>query len=245
MSNRLSRVLCLLCAVLIPAGTWSQEPAETGDAASRAVARLRVWVFAGDSPPQGASIVALGADGSSLSLGDASGQKTEAAYRDLPPGNYTVEVRENQNPVAQQMADLGKDSYHTAIAWRSNGKWSLGIYSDKQIKSASGERPLRLLNFAKGATTTIAIKGLQTLEAEPDSVKEVKLPAKIFTLDISAKAPDADVPARTLSDIDLSVAPAAYVLVSPDYRGRLRPQVIEGGEIAREQVATAGEDEQR
>jgi hypothetical protein len=238
MSNKQYFASLFFLAFVCVSGALSQQaPMEPPDQDDDASARLRVWVFVGDPAPQEASIAALGADGSSLALGDATKRKVEAAYREVPAGKYNLELREGQAPVAQKVADFAKNSAHTLIAWRSNGKWNLGLFSDELKKGKAAERPLRILNFANGATTTIAMKGAQALKAEPDTVQEIKLPAKIVTLDISAKAPGAVVPARTLSDVDLSASPGAYVLVAPDYRGRLRPQVIQAGEVSTEESA--------
>jgi len=111
-----------------------------------------------------------------------------------------------------------------------DGQWSLELYADSPPPGNSGQRALRILNFAAGATTTVSVGRAQKIKAEPDSIQEAKLSPKITPLEVSAQPPGTGAPARTLTEVDLVACPAVYVLVSPDYRGRLRPQIIQSGE---------------
>ena len=232
----LSFLLSGFCAIVCSPVSGQQPPAETSPSADggKAPGRLRAWVFPGK---QGGSstltIGATGTDGSWISLATAVSQATGSAYRDVPQSAYTFAIKDGEKIVAQKQAQVASDSFYTLAAWLKDGKWSLEVYPDSAAPGGSGQRALRLLNFAGAATTTVLVGSARTpVKVVPDSIQEVKLPAKITPLEVSVQPTGGGAPARTLSEVDLAVAPAAYVLVSPDYRGRLRPSIIPAGEPA-------------
>jgi hypothetical protein len=229
--------LCIFVALsallVLTAAVHAQQPPPDASAgeeaevpAGKKPSRLRVWVFPGQSVPKGSIITALGADGSSLALGSAAAHATGNAYRDMPPSKYSFSIKDGDKVLFEKLAQLAPAMCQTLIA----GKWRMEIYEDNATSPNSAARSLRLMNFAKDANLSVVVGSSQTVKIGPDSLRDIKLPAKVTLLDVAASRPGASAPARTLSEVDLVSSPAAYVLVFPDYRGRLRPQIIEAGE---------------
>lgn len=211
----------------------AQQPPEAppSPAVAKPPGRLRVWVFPGKQGAASVSIGATGADGAALALATGASQALGAAYRDVPQGAYIFAVKDGEKALAQKQTQINSASFYTLAAWLKDGKWSMEIYPDSVTSKASGQSALRVLNFAGAATTTALVGSTRTpVKVAPDSIEDIKLPSKITPLDVSVQPAAGGAPARTLSEVDLAIAPAAYILVSPDYRGRLRPQIIPAGE---------------
>lgn len=211
----------------------AQQPAEAPAdqaVAARRPGKVRAWLFPGAPGAESIVLSATAPDGNSIAFATAAAPTTDSAYRDLPAGTYSFDLKDKETVIGQKKERISSGSFYTLVAWPKDGKWTMELYSD-DAASGGGPRPLRLLNFAGQATTTVKVGGLPTaVTLVPDSLQEIKLPAKITPFEVIAQPPGAEPPARTINDVDMTLASAVYILVSPDYRGRLRPQIIEGGE---------------
>lgn len=238
MTNRSLLAYLLLVALAFGAtrAAHAQQSGEAANPAQPAAAqspgRVRAWVFPGAQGTAAVTLSATTPEGP-IKLADGAAQATEPFYRPLPAGSYSFDLKDGENVVKQKQVRIASDAFYTIVAWLKDGKWDLGVFSDSPARGSGGasERPLRLLNFAEGATSTVKVSGLPApIILAPESVQETKVPAKVTAVEVSAQPPGGAVPARSICEVDLSIAPAAYVLISPDHRGRLRPGVIPAGE---------------
>lgn len=91
--------------------------------------------------------------------------------------------------------------------------------------------PVRVFNFSGGRKTVLHPRDAKPSEVPPGSVAEIKLPASLAPLRVEVPTLDGKgAPALSTVELDLKQWPSAYVVVSPDYRGRMRPRVLRGGE---------------
>lgn len=222
-----------LLAIVLVGAALAQQPAPSPmdpAAPAKRTGCLRAWIFPGTQQTGDFSLTTTAPDGSAMSLAAGAAPANETFYRDLPPGKYSLDFKDGEKVLAQKQVQVSASSYQTIVVWCQGGKWNMELYSDSAAPAAAGQRPLRLLNFAGKAVTTVAIAGLPTpIKLPPDSVKEVQLPRKNAALDITSQLPGGPA-ARNAGEVDLSLVPAAYVLVAPDYRGRLRPQFLGAGD---------------
>jgi hypothetical protein len=86
-----------------------------------------------------------------------------------------------------------------------------------------------VLNFAHGRETLVNYGTDKDVKVPGDSIQEVRMAPKIAGVAVKVLAADGSPPAQTSAEVDFSKASSAYVVVGPDYRGRMRPRVIDGG----------------
>lgn len=224
--------LCYICFSLFGSVVASAQTAvDPVEARKKPAPLLRAWILPASGQAGALSLFAkMGDSAEPAPLAASSGLALIDAYAPAVAGNVVFELRDGEKVLAQSKTGLSAERYYTAVAVFGSGKWNIRLFDDGPAKGASGLRPVRVVNFAEGRTTQISADGGKPLVAGGDSVAEFELPAKLALLAVSVLAKeDGGPPAQTAKEIDLIHNPSAYVVVGPDYLGRMRPRIMGGG----------------
>lgn len=211
--------------------------AQVGDASSRsaekAAAHLRGWVAGGASSEAVTILAQTSRAEQPRTLASAAGGETVAnrSYTQTSPGPFQFQLRAGDKILRTVNESLAGNESYTAIAWNADGKWNLGVYDDGPFSKNEPDRPIRLMNFAGGRETLVSVDNGSEIRVPANTLQELRVPPKLTTLMVKVLAPDGGAPAQSAREIDFGSASSAYVLIVPDYRGRMRPQVILGGNL--------------
>jgi hypothetical protein len=142
-----------------------------------------------------------------------------------------AELKGKDNAVlASESVNMRAGSYYTLLASQNKeGNWSIKTFFDGPAKVGAVDRPLRVLNFADGRETLLEVSGSPSVTVPGNSYLERNSPAKLLGISVKVHPNDGSPPAQSSTEIDFTVLPSAYLVVCPDYRGRMRPRVIDGG----------------
>lgn len=226
--------MCLAFLVgIAPLVVGAQEAPDQPREERRPAASLRSWMFPGNNSDQAALTVKTATEDSPRVLAQTQKGTSVSSedYGALPPGNYTFEIKVGDQVVANETVILRDKRFYTALAWKEEGgKWALKFFADGPALPNSQDRPVRVLNFAKGRETLVSINGGPEAKVATDSVQEIKLAPKVSMITVKVMAPEGGPPAQSSLEMDLTSTPSAYVVIAPDYRGRMRPGILTGGE---------------
>lgn len=217
----------------------AQETAEV----SAKSAKVRGWLFPSGSKEPASLVLKLAGDAGSVALASTKDGAVVAnpGYEELSQGGtVTVELKTGDQVATTQSLGLRQDLHYTLVAWREAGRWQVKAFSDDPSSANAAERPLRVLNFAEGRSTLVSFAGGAETRIAADSVQELRAPAKITLVTVQVQTLDGGPPAQSSVEIDFASAPCGYVAIGPDYRGRMRPRVIQGGPLPEEPAAAAG-----
>jgi hypothetical protein len=156
-----------------------------------------------------------------------------------------ISLLEGEDAAVSEALPLRSGSAYTLIAWISGAKWQIKVFPDT-LAQGSSQRPLRALNFAEGRETLLSAGGGEEIKLADNSVTGMNVAARICDVRVKVLAADGGPPAQSTVEVDFATVPSAYVVVRPDYRGRMRPRVILGGaetEDAGAEAAAAGGEE--
>lgn len=193
-------------------------------------ALLRAWIFGSDEPR--VTIVLLDEQGGVFApLADSANGAVSAGetYMTVRPGRRTVELRADENVLARVDVPLRKDGAYTLLAWKNGQRWQTRVFSDSARASESDNCFLRVVNFAGERETLLSVDGSKEVKVPSSTVEELPGPRKVCMVRVQVLAPDGGPPAQSSVELDMSTIDSAYVVVGPDYRGRMRPRVITGG----------------
>jgi hypothetical protein len=233
MIKKFPCTLLVSVVALSLAGAQTSDPSAppAGGEAKRPPAALRAWIF----PEKEAGLIdfnlsrGTGEAPVSLASSERGSKVVGGGYEKLPEGRVILQLARGPEAFASSEAELQPGGYYTAVAWQAAGKWQIKLFRDPAAKAGAAARPLRVLNFAADRETVLAVDGAEKSKFAAGSVQEISLPAKINGLSVKVLDPTGGVPAETSFEVDLSALPLAYAVVGPDYRGRMRPEIIEGG----------------
>ena len=166
-----------------------------------------------------------------LSASSDGSPSTGPTYTDTASGLSLAELRGKDDAVlVSERVSLRAGGYYTFLASQNKeGNWSIKSFFDGPTKPGAVDRPLRVLNFADSRETVLEIPGSQSFVVPGNSSLERNYPAKLLGFTVKVLTNDGSPPAQSSSEIDLAVLPSAYLFVGPDYRGRMRPRMIDGG----------------
>jgi hypothetical protein len=227
--------LSLLCALAFAPVVYAQS-APTPSAPEAAAtppppARVRAWFVPGGEKGEVTLRVRSADQEAPVPLGSTTdgALSTPPSYEDRPAGSVAFELVDGDERVlASTNVALRGKLHYTLLASQAAGKWSITSFTDAIAPNAA-DRPLRVLNFARGRETVLQLSSDKIERVPGDSAKELRLPAKINGYQVKVLAPDGGPPAESSGEIDLVEYPLAYLLVAPDRRERMRPQLITGG----------------
>lgn len=192
---------------------------------------LRGWIYGADESP--VAMVLLDEEaGEPMPLAEAAGGAVSASelYQTLKPGRRTVELRSGDKVLSRKEVALRKDEVGTLLAWQTGARWQAELFSDSAGATNASDRPLRIINFAGGRETLLSIDGGAATKVAPETVQEFRGPRKVSMVRVQVLALDGGPPAQSSVEVDFRALPSAYVVVGPDYRGRMRPRIIIGGQ---------------
>ena len=124
------------------------------------------------------------------------------------------------------------------VVWSSGGKWDAKLFLDASAPQKS-ERHVRVVNFADGREALLRIDGAKPSPVTGSSVAQFPAPTGIALVSVEVLEPKGGPPALSSVEIDFSAFLNAYVVIAPDYRGRMRPRVIGGGRTKESLAAEA------
>jgi hypothetical protein len=227
----------------------AQEPEEEVPSGREAPqAFLRGWIYGADESP--VSMVLVDEQGGEpIRLAEAAGGAVSASelYQSFKPGRRAVELRSGEQILARADAPLRNDETYTLLAWKTGARWQTQLFSDTAVGSNAPDRPLRIVNFAGGRETLLSIDGGADTKVAPDTVQEFRGPRKLSMVRVQVLSLDGGPPAQSSVEVDFRAVPSTYVVVGPDYRGRMRPRIMLGGQLPEdsEEVSEGSGDEQR
>ena len=230
-------LLCafLLSAAVLRAQPGGAEPAATPEASAAATppppCSVRAWFFPGTEKSSVALRMRRPNVEEPVMLGKAEGgvRSSPAFYDDRPAGNALFELIDTSGKVlGSATAALRSKMHYTVLASRTGGGWKIDTLIDAVPPNAA-DRPLRVVNFARGRETVLEFSPEKVEKIAPDSSRELRMPPKTGNFNVKVLAPDGGPAAETVAEIDYSEFPVAYVVVGPDHRDRMRPEVIPGG----------------
>jgi hypothetical protein len=229
---KLNRHLLCPWAMLLCSAVVAQEPPPDPSEpdASKPAAGLRAWIFSpGDESV--AILCKTAADEQPRTLATATGPQrvTDGTYQEFAPGRIELQVKGGDRVLATASGSLADGRQYTVVAMPEGRDWKIKVFSDGPAKSGSGFRPLRVCNFAADRETVLLLPGAGETRIAANTLHELEVAPAVTGLTVRVLAADGGPPAQSSTEIDFVRAPSAYVVVGPDYRGRMRPRVIEGG----------------
>jgi hypothetical protein len=244
IKSRLALALFLLPVFSAP-GQEVEVPATDQKAEARA--SLRAWIFPGaDKRPVALVVTLQEAPEPKVLAGTKDAAVTaQPGYASFSPGSMRIELKSGDEVLASQTGALRPERHYTAVAWSKGGKWQLQVFADDPASPNATDRPLRVVNFAGDRETLLAVDAGQDAKVAPDSVQEFRAPPKVAMVRVQVLSVDGGPPAQSSVEVDFASSPSAYVVVGPDYRGRMRPRVVQGGPPPPEPGAANGSDAQQ
>jgi hypothetical protein len=211
--------------------SWAQSPESTGERDTNAVSFLRGWI-AGSG---GLAVVSLSTQGRKdeeareLCSAAAGGSVVNPGYSQVAYGNHELKLKSGGKVLRTMTTDLDNNTSYTLLAWREGGTWELKVYHDGPASPNVPTRPLRLMNFAEGRETLFSLDNGPETKVAADTVQEFQMPVKLGAFTVKVLKQDGGPSAQSSGEVDFASAPSAYVVIAPDYRGRMRPRTILGG----------------
>jgi hypothetical protein len=154
-----------------------------------------------------------------------------AGYKEGVAGSFQFQLKAGEKSLQSAKAELAENASYTVLAWRQDDQWEFEVYADGPFAKSVVDRPLRLMNFADKRETLISIDNGAETKVAANRVEEFKVSAKLTSFTVKVLAADGGAPAESSGEVDFGVVPSAYVVIAPDYRGRMRPRVVAGGHL--------------
>jgi len=247
MIKKTLQLLMLSAWCLSPAMAQEEED-EVGEN-KQPRAEARGWILQPDGPVR---LLLGGEEGQEprvLAAGNRGSAAVGEIYQGLPPGRVVFNLQDAEDKVLATATGAVRDgSFYTAIAWPQGGRWQLKVFADT-VNPGAMDRALRIVNFPEGRDTLVDMHDGKETKVPGDTVVELKVPARLLMTTVKVLSTDGGPPAQSTVELDLASAPAAYVMVSPDYRGRMRPRIIQAGQgpedVVEDAAAEESADEQR
>jgi hypothetical protein len=229
----LSRHLAGYLAFSLLAGVFAQTTEFKSQNEKSTPTYLRGWIVGGGDP----AAVSLMAKGPSeetplMMSSSVAGEKAiNQGYMENVVGSFQFQLRNGQKILQSATAELAANAAHTVLAWQQDGKWELKVYADGPFVENAMDRPVRLMNFTENRGTLVSLDNGPEKKVAPNTVQEFKMPAKSASFTVKVLALDGGPAAQSSGELDFASYTSAYILVAPDYRGRMRPRVIKGGNL--------------
>jgi hypothetical protein len=222
---------CLSCAFLT--GALAQTSETTPQSDDKDGSYIRGWI-AGNGGSEAVSLWAQSAkdeEPRKFSSAAAGEKVMNPGYTKSIAGSFQFQLKAGEKLLQSATAKLADNAACTVLAWRQGGKWELRVYADGPYADNVADRPLRLMNFAEDRETLISLDNGPETKVAANTVEEFKTLPKLASFAVKVLAVDGGAPAQSSGEVDFASTPSAYVVVAPDYRGRMRPRVIIGGNL--------------
>lgn len=221
-------LMAVALATLVRTASAQEAPAE--EQPRQPAAHVRCWIFPG-KPSDKVAVTAKGTGNTEIQLGSAQGAAVSPeGYASLAPGTYSFDLNSGSEKTSSSAYQLKDGSYYTLAVVPKGGSWEIRPYSDGPLANTAAPRAVRVFSFAGGRNTLLYVGESKPSQVASGSVTELKMPPVVSPLRVEVLAADGGPPAISTVELDLKQWPCAYVVVSADYRGRMRPRVLSGGE---------------
>jgi hypothetical protein len=224
------------CVFLTVSSNTVRAQAESGTApapqAEKAAAMFRGWLFPEKTEGEIKMVMLKEQAPEAIPLATSNNGERSATsdYSRLGEGGGLVEIRSGDRVLASANLSLRRDRYYTLTAVQSGGSWKLKVFADGSEAQNAADRPLRVLNFADDCDINLAFRGAKPLKVPERGIGEMRAPAETAMLELELFSRQGKSLGQALLEIDASTAGSVYIVVSPDYRGRMRPRIIYGGQ---------------
>ncbi len=230
--------------MLVSHASKGQLAPEEGE--SKPSPSLRAWIFPGSEK---ANVVvtltdAAKAEKKVLASSSSGAAAIDEAYAAVTEGQHSLEVRIGEKVESAAEVNLRDSGAFTAVFWKTDGKWVKKVFRDN-AQGDSDTREARLMNFADGRDSLVAINGSEGRRVPASTVEAIPAPPKISLLTVEVPDPTGGPPAKSSVEVDFSLYRNAYVIIAPDYRGRMRPRIFPAGKLREDEptdFTSAGEN---
>jgi hypothetical protein len=197
---------------------------------SKPLPAIRAWIFPGSETAEVSVSLSAGNDSEKNLLGKSSSGQTAAdeAYTSVPDQQLVAEVRVGDRVESTAAVAFKSGHSYTMLVWNGGGKWQSKLYLDAGGTKSEG-RELRVINFAEDRDSSVAIGDGKGQKLAASSVTGIPVEPKISMVNVEVPDPQGGPAAKSTVEIDFTVFQNAYVVIAPDYRGRMRPRVLPGG----------------
>lgn len=218
---------CLIVLLLASSSLAVSGQEEPG--APEPLPQLRAWIFPATEKGTVALTSSVGEGGEKRLAATADAVVvTPTAYQAVESDNLRIDLKSGERVLASTAAPLRRAAYYTLAAWQEGSEWRMKIYRDDAVKGAASARPVRVFNFAGDRKTVLSLQGKET--AFPaGAVETLEAAPALSMVTATVLTADGSHPAVSSVEVDFALAPSAYVVIGPDYRGRMRPRVLDGG----------------
>jgi hypothetical protein len=231
LMNKALRSLCSLSLLLL-AWAAAAEEVESGTLASKErPGYLRTWIMEANGPLELVMASESALEPEILAQAAVGGSATSSEYVSVPAGRKVFSLRDGDKPVATGIFPIRAGEYSTIIALKKDGRWQIEAFDDV-VKREASRHPVRMMNFAGDLQTRLSFSSGETRTISPRSVEEFAIARDIGGVRVEVLAADGGHPAQSSMELDGKSSRATYVIVRPDYRGRLLPELMQDGGVA-------------
>ncbi len=163
-----------------------------------------------------------------LAAASAGQSRSDETYQRVPEGQLLAQIRVGDSIKSSATINFRKGSSYTMVVWNSDGKWEAKLFRDSGA-DPSTQRHVRVINFADGREASVRIDDAKPQNVAGAALAELAAPLGIAMVHLEVTDPEGGPPAKSSVEIDFSAYLNSYVVIAPDYRGRMRPRVFGGG----------------
>lgn len=232
----------LLGASLVapPLGVRAQDQPPGAVPAAERGASVRVWIFPGSEKEKVEVAFSAGEQSEKKVMAQtvAGESRSEEGYQPVAEGQLQSELRVGERVVSSTPVSIRKGGSYTLVVWSNGAKWESKLFLDAGAAQKS-ERHVRVVNFADGREALLSIGGSKPSLVTGNTVAQFPAPTGIALISVEVLDPKGGPPALSSVEIDFSTFLNSYVVIAPDYRGRMRPRIIGGGRTKQSLAAEA------
>ena len=219
-----------ISVLLLPSLRGEVEPPPSDD---KPLPAIRAWIFpAGQDAEVSVSLSAGNSEETQILAKSSSGETAaDEMYTDVPEQQLVAEVRIGDRVESSSAVTCRGGNSYTMVVWYGGGKWQSKLYLDAG-STKSEDRDLRVLNFADGRNASVGIDDARKQEIPAASVVVIPVKPGVSMVNVEVVDPKGGPAAKSAVEVDFQVFRNAYVVVAPDYRGRMRPRILPGGRTA-------------
>jgi hypothetical protein len=217
----------------MPSGAFAQTADPKLKNVNNAATYLRGWIV-GSGDSVAVSLMVRGPrekDPRKFTSAAAGEIVMNQGYSEGLVGSFQFQLKTGEKLLQSVTAELDENSAYTVLAWRQDGKWELKAYADGPYAETVTDRPVRLMNFAENRETLISMDNGPETKVAANTVEEFKIAPKLTSFTVKVLASDGGPAAQSSGEVDFASTPSAYIVIAPDYRGRMRPRVLNGGNL--------------
>jgi hypothetical protein len=223
--------------LLLPSLRGQAEPPPSDD---KPLPAIRAWIFPAGQTDEVSVSLSAGNDEERRVLAKSSSGENAAdeMYNDVPEQQLVAEVRIGDRVESSSAVTCKGGNSYTMVVWYGGGKWQSKLYLDSG-NTKSADRDLRVFNFADGRSAFVGIDDAKKQEIPAASVVVMAVKPGVSMVNVEVADSKGGPAAKSAVEVDFQVFQNAYIVVAPDYRGRMRPRILPGGRTAESLKAEA------